>query len=69
MSENNGTAAKSRAERIAQLGRELAAQIAELEALAAWVVGQQERQTRLEVLAAEAEEDRQERDKGVVWLG
>lgn len=53
---------------MAQLGRKLAGLIAELEALAVWVAGQQERQERLEILAGEAEEDRQDRAKGVVWL-
>lgn len=72
MSEHNGdgsgAAPRSRAERIAQLGRDQVALVAELEALAVWAADQERRQAELEIVAAACEEERQERQRGVVWL-
>ncbi len=63
MSQHNGNgkgaAAQTRSERVAQLGRELAGLIAELEALAIWAAGQEERQARLEILVAACKEERE----------
>jgi len=68
MSEHNGAAPRSHSQRIAQLGRVLVEQGAELEALAAWAVGVEARQVELEILAAACEEERKQMATGAIWL-